>query len=255
MSIQDVPTELILKIFTVGCDLEFHTKQTGFSLAPYTTQRRRPKPFVADAILVCRLWRAILYGTNALWFTSASLTNCSSIDFDTQIAIYKDILESSRGCDIDLVLYSGFIGDTRAPRTAVLAGSLFVHAIRLAIPYLTQVRVVKALIRQKGLLNDVINLLTRHVPAPRALSVFLSYGQVRALSGSFTPKFSLTPYDPWLHDEPERAKFENPIPMTACLLNSASYLELSGIDLWGAVFLPRSLTSLRITITDPEMGQ
>ncbi len=152
----DLPTEILVHIFSMGCQ-ESWTHQTRtpypalskekseppgpFSL-PYTPHPRAPKAFARRIASVCATWRDIVEGTPRLHLARLELNaklsyNLIEQDISVELTAFEHSLRTSRGCDLDVLLYWGSDASERESR-------LFLWGMKMLVNYRQQWRCVSA---------------------------------------------------------------------------------------------------------------
>jgi hypothetical protein len=150
--IDRLPDELLLHIFTAGCQPELENNTSfgigndAFSNTNFIRATRAAKPFIAPILCVCRRWAQLTSSTPHFYIATITLICTSDAglvlrhapDISTQLAIAKDILENSQGCDLDARLFV-FLGGF----TSTTAFRLWYWGISIMTPYLRQLRYVE----------------------------------------------------------------------------------------------------------------
>src|ERR1700761_1364534 len=111
--IDRLPDEILSRIFTVSTEvpLDFYSKIDQLKYDPdmyYTIpHKRRMQPTTRTIASVPHRWNAMAHspGNSNLWIAAASLVcgRWSSQDPTHQLIQFRDILRSSRQCDLDIV--------------------------------------------------------------------------------------------------------------------------------------------------------
>ncbi len=165
MSITVLPTELVNRIITIGCEElpEAHRGSLHF-------KSRRLKGFAATASSVCCEWRALVLSPSNyhLWSTDLALyygpTARTEYDIAVHISEFMDVLSKSRLSDIDLSL--------ELPEDDKLLESLMVHLLAFIAPYSHQIR---SFVLWSRPLRKIVSVLQTIQPLPRLARCSLGF--------------------------------------------------------------------------------
>src|ERR1700761_4552736 len=255
LRIDELPTELLVKIFTIGSEAPISLNEMAVIYPLESSLHKRcRKPFTELVSQVCSRWRAIteLRSTSHLWVTIVQLRSLfSTTDIDVQLLQFKEALLASEGSDLS-VFYRAERNPNAMDREDPLAVStrLCMHGLTFLRDYTQQIRSVHAQVAGSTDLNLILTLLRLYAPMPR----------LEWLSIQSSPTDPNTRWIPMTDPEPSSTEFidhfdipltEEEVPKRASL-NSLVHFDYHGIRHNHIVELPPCLTSLHITIASSQ---
>src|ERR1700761_1446229 len=150
--IDRLPDEILSRIFTVSTEvpLDFYSKIDRLKYDPdmykMIPHKRRMKPMTRMITSVCQHWNAMVHspGNSNLWIAAASLV-CGGYPYPLkdpihQLIQFRDILTSSRQCDLDIVFLFNWDDDSWGIDDHILATRMFIHALAWLDDYTRQLR-------------------------------------------------------------------------------------------------------------------
>ncbi len=158
-AVRRIPFELLLRIFTIGCETEVilgYDRFNGRGTMPHhpllstaaNNNRKRPKPFTKLVSRVCSVWRSVTIAncSQHLWYAYAtfnpsrwSLAWSNDTDCSITFAEFHSTLERSGNCDLVVGLGWSWVRDSRMGRDWSLTSPVVVR-FRLLLHCLNSLR-------------------------------------------------------------------------------------------------------------------
>ena len=106
--IQSIPIELLIRMFTIGCDEYSHESHGIYYTSPLSIPRHT-KTFMVPISLVCRHWHEIALdeGSSCFWVTQLRLGPPNFVDAAVEAAAFKQCLVDSKISDIKVLVFAG----------------------------------------------------------------------------------------------------------------------------------------------------
>jgi hypothetical protein len=168
-----IPEELWLRIFSIGCDIEFERghplkRHNGSQFRHDFVQTRSLKHFIRPISQVCSYWRDLANNTSTYWVTPLILA-LPNEDLDAQIQRLQDILDGSRGSDLDVYWSPSSQSFDRARKESLCLQSWWKRNVE---PNSYRVRAVVAATPTPDMGNFLLGALATHSwPRLRVLSM------------------------------------------------------------------------------------
>jgi hypothetical protein len=200
--IQDLPNEILLNIFRLGCD-DLGFEPDPYYFCPGISHSRKRKEFIAVARLVCFRWhqladlQSLPFG-DRFWFAHLLLSlrskikDCSNADLATpntflrRLIQFRRFLSTSQGCDLVIDLDTGgtpsvddgsFEAFDNPPNTfnryqvasleELLSIRLFLSGASEVLQQRNQILAIRVQVSQAPLQKHIGQLLAGLEPAPR----------------------------------------------------------------------------------------
>lgn len=180
-TIYHLPTELIARIITIGCEEHRRLGDTYYESRP-----RHLKPLPKTAALVCRSWHDLIYArwNRQFWRTNLSLEGVLDpgfkicMDMCDQVARFASLLSQSQRSDLYLYV-SHCHGSFSVPDPSRVEERLIMHALSLLMPYSKQLRHVQITfpVAMMGIVRSWLNSLS----LSRLLELSLSHNDEGSL--------------------------------------------------------------------------
>jgi hypothetical protein len=179
--IASLPDELLLYIFTRGCDDE-NEMWTGSHL-------RRRKDFVIPLRRVCKHWKSIVDDTanSHFWIARARLSHEQGPNLPGQdrhyianeIRKFQQTLQSSSGCDVIIDLFysepdRSTLSFDELPLEEQFKVRLFIHAMNMITPFWKQITSLSFYSVQFQLCRHLVALLDHYDSFPRLTKLEIS---------------------------------------------------------------------------------